>query len=1046
MSLQKQLVHLNLTGGAQTKDDPFLVIPSKLAVADDVEFDDLSTVKPRDGQALVSPTALDGTTLANAWRLATHAGRAIVECEDSNFVVNSDKSLRAARGGRPDDYTVNAPYNAPRASAAVRSAGVAHRRTSATVQCQAVHDSAISGAYQLTAWAQQGAAGEQSIEFRIDDASVEAPVADARARGVIPGADPTLLAAHLSPRVLPSATGFWVCYAAYNALAGPPSAFTILARPVTFAGAIGAAVTIYTSAATGALEASAATAVMFDASATNATGVYQYGFVVRDTNAAGTLSFLLRDAAMAATFTRTIVPSALPVSLTAYTSYIGGTTRVHGFFGVGTNSLRSAYATAAAISAEIAVGTAAAGLVVGRIAVGSGSQFGSDILVAYDAATALSISDVYFSKFSSTHGALSEAGAEMRGWSIAGHIHADSGKSMMPFSAFTPQGASTWYLADLSFLSTAWGTSATAPNIVARLAVGEAFFTENPYTYSSRRVPAGGFYAVTGFRYSFVKLGRNYVAAGSTNATQIQVAVASVSARYLGQLGFAEANRVTFLAGACPYIFDGAQFVEEGFHHAPILINTGSAVVGPTAYGPFAAGACTFVFTETWTDAQGNFHESAPSVELSVTFTGPLPYLSVDPIRPPTQKAGSSLRVYRTKIASTDTSLYLTVTPDGTCITSDTTLANSEQIYTSGNVLPNTPAPACRHVAVFQDRLVLSGCEDGSRIHWSKQYEEGYGVEFASDDPLHQTTAPEGVGRVVGTQELDGRLVVLCERAAGTISGTGPSPTGLQGQYSDFSTQITELGADWASPNSIVRGPEGVWFRSPRGIRLFSRGGALARGQDGKQVGAEMDALVSGTAFAAIGDTKQQIRFYQSSGTVLVWDYQWQQWTRFTGFGVVNGAVYAGGAFFHSNADLVRYTPSVDNTDVDSAGDPNAQIEATVETPWLSFAGIQGFQRIYRLMVLGREDVTSGEDTTLTLSAYTDFQNVGPETATYTNAQSAGLWQAQHHFAKQKCESMKLRIAWYGAPGTAARLRLTDLTLQVGVKSGYNKLPSSQRF
>jgi len=73
MSLQKQLVHLNMSGGLQKKDDSFLVIPSKLAVADDVEFDDLSTVKTRGGQAsvsLASDVALFG--VGRAERLFAH--------------------------------------------------------------------------------------------------------------------------------------------------------------------------------------------------------------------------------------------------------------------------------------------------------------------------------------------------------------------------------------------------------------------------------------------------------------------------------------------------------------------------------------------------------------------------------------------------------------------------------------------------------------------------------------------------------------------------------------------------------------------------------------------------------------------------------------------------------------------------------------------------------------------------------------------------------------------------------------------------------------
>lgn len=81
MSLQKQLVHLNMSGGLQKKDDPFLVVPSKLAVADDVEFDDLNTVKTRDGQAsqtLASVSVLEAAS--SAQRAFVNGGEAVLEC------------------------------------------------------------------------------------------------------------------------------------------------------------------------------------------------------------------------------------------------------------------------------------------------------------------------------------------------------------------------------------------------------------------------------------------------------------------------------------------------------------------------------------------------------------------------------------------------------------------------------------------------------------------------------------------------------------------------------------------------------------------------------------------------------------------------------------------------------------------------------------------------------------------------------------------------------------------------------------------------------
>lgn len=1049
MSLQKQLVHLNLTGGLQKKDDQFLVIPSKLAQADNVEFVDASSVILRGGQSRISPTPISGAPdMDYLWRMFEFQGQAGIECESSNGLI-TPSGIRQVLGNRAGSYVGNPadPDNVPRCVATTTRAGRASRRTVATTLCKVQHDSNSNATHRMTAWEEQSGDGAHTISYRIESLTDPSAVVV----GSLTGPDGTYINVALSPRILPSATGFWLCCAAYNYFAGAPSAFSVNAIPITNAGVVSAGTTIFTSAATGAIETAAANAVLFDASASNASGAYQYGFAIRDTNAGGTLTLTARDAAMAALFTKTLVPSALPRSLTAFITYVGATTRVHAFFGVGTASVRSCFANAAAMSAEIAVGTPPAGYLVGRIAVGSGAAHGSDIMIGYDAAvTPYTNGKVYFSKFSATHATLSECPGGMDGWYVAGHITTDTGRAMMPMQVFTADTTSTLYVVDLSNLTGNWGGAALPPNVMARVAIGECVSPESPFDFPSRRLPSGAFFS-TGYQVSFLRMGRDLVTVNGRNETSWDVSILRLSARYSGQLGYEEINNLTYLAGACPYVFDGVQFVEEGFHHAPQIINNGSAAAaGP--YGPFAAGTASFVFTEAWTDAQGNFHESAPSTAVTVTFTGPLPYLSVTVVRPPTRKPGSKLRVYRTKISSTDTSLYLTVTESGTVVTSDVTLASSEQLYTAGNVLPNTPAPACRDISTFQRRLVLTGCEEGERVYWSKQSTPGYAVEFTVDDPTHQTQLPDTLGNAVCSEEMDGKLFVVADGGVGVLYGNGPDPTGTQGQYSDVSTIITEIGCDPNSPRSLVRTPEGLWFRATQGLRLITRSGTLGRSQDGKYAGSEVDSLVSGPCVGVVSKSKQQARFYQtdnSVSSVLVWDFQWQQWTRFTGV-VSADAVATPSEVYHgttdaSNVALVRRFNDAAMQDVNTSVS-TVNFSGVVKTPWLSFAGIQGFQRLYRLMLLGQAPSTCNFNIVGAVTYDFDDTRTDSFTAPFV-APSSGRVQIQHHFAVQKCESAQITLTLTtNDPAKVGRLRLTDLTLQVGAKGGYFKLPSSQRF
>lgn len=143
---------------------------------------------------------------------------------------------------------------------------------------------------------------------------------------------------------------------------------------------------------------------------------------------------------------------------------------------------------------------------------------------------------------------------------------------------------------------------------------------------------------------------------------------------------------------------------------------------------------------------------------------------------------------------------------------------------------------------------------------------------------------------------------------------------------------------------------------------------------------------------------------------------------------------------------LLRYTSDTTFTDVTDANATNSGTPAVVETPWLSFAGIQGFQRVYRLMALLRTMNGSTGTVSVTGAVYYDFSSTANTADAFVanfTPNASGVVQLEHHFVKQKCEAVKLQLTFSSA---AARVRLTDLTLLVGVKFGYNKVPSSQRY
>jgi hypothetical protein len=234
-----------------------------------------------------------------------------------------------------------------------------------------------------------------------------------------------------------------------------------------------------------------------------------------------------------------------------------------------------------------------------------------------------------------------------------------------------------------------------------------------------------------------------------------------------------------------------------------------------------------------------------------------------------------------------------------------------------------------------------------------------------------------------------------------------------------------------------------VWFQSATGgLRLLGRNGALARNEDGTYAGREVDRELGTTyvANAVVGPNKQQVRFYHTGNEVLVFDVMYRQWSRFSNH-THRDAAYAEGRFYHlSSTKLFYYNESVHTDD-------GTAIEMYLVTPYLQFAGIQGFQRVYRAMFLGGPVDAATDTQVVTLYTGYDFN---PTVTTVINAQDvttsvSAMTQFEHHLATQKCEALQLALT-IKSKTNASRFRLTDITLQVGVKQGRFKTPATRRF
>lgn len=1049
MALQKQLVHLNLRGGVDAKRDDRLVIPSKLLDLRDAVFDDADTIVTRGGLTSQTLTALDGATFGTPKRLFTNQGNLLVEDVYTTAGISTPFVRRVVKDL---GQTIVTPESSVEASGAYfRRAGMTTRAVSGNIEKWPITsgstnragqmDCASDGAtatYSLWAWEERDTAGtgKMSIRAQVVHEPTQTVVTtlhlwDSGAAGYV----------YSCPRVLYSADAdlFYLYFARH--VSGGVS-FKVQVVTVQAGSAFSAASDVYTSSAAGGTVGDNGNEPLFDAVCdADATSVM---LVVRDSSAT------MRDIALlelnAADGYTIIDNTSTTLAATINTLTVGSeAARVVTAFYNSSNLVKALRwdVLGASLSAETTVATGAVSTSIGRIAVFPYSS--TYWAVFYDNSTTAS-----FASPPTAEVQLRGAYAKMdltattnfrcfTGWLIGSRIIRSSRLYMAMFNPSDTQP--TVYVVDVERYLSAQNTVEYAPNVVARIDYSECGYLRHDWKAPAHLPTPITVGTNIVFAYPKWVPDAQLVAGEYVQPTQVWRADLNFS----DELGQGEANGLTMLAGACPHIYDGRGVYEEGFHHAPEIYSLTAVASGGDLFVGLATGTYYVTCTVAWQDARGNWHESAPADPVSVDVTNPgNPDVDAVFAVPPTLKTAYKVLWYRTAAGASSGPYYRAFDQTGTTIASDATLIESEQLYTNpgiaGQALAHDPAPACRHIENHQGRLVLSGCYDGYRLAYSNIVQYGRAPEFSV--LLFKLTDYE-FGRIVSTQSQDGKLVVLGERKIGVLLGQGPDDTGAADGYSEIEVVVHDMGAKWTAPRSVTTTNEGVWFQSSYGgIRLFGRNNTIARSEDGKHLGSEVDhEITSYIAHAVVGTTKQQIRFYHSNGGVLVFDTLWGQWSRFSNHTHIDAA-FAEGRFYH-----ITSTPTLLYYNESTFTDNGTAITMYFKTPFLQFAGVQGFQRVTRVMFLGNPVDAASDTQVVTVQMGVDFAS---SLTTVVNAQdvavaASGLTQFEVQPTSQKCEALQVAVS-IKSKTPASRFRLTDMTLQVGVKQGRFKTGASQRY
>lgn len=357
---------------------------------------------------------------------------------------------------------------------------------------------------------------------------------------------------------------------------------------------------------------------------------------------------------------------------------------------------------------------------------------------------------------------------------------------------------------------------------------------------------------------------------------------------------------------------------------------------------------------------------------------------------------------------------------------SDASLVGNDLIYTTGGVIENIAPPASDIFGTFKNRMILIPSENPFSWQYSQQSIQGVPIEF--NDSFIATIDQNG-GPITAIFDLDEKLLFFKQAFIFYTVGTGPSPTGANNDFIDAQLVATDTGCD--ERKSIARLPVGLMFKSLKGIYMIDR--SLSVNYIGQDVESYNDNIITS---AELIKTYNQVRFSINNGTVLVFDYLVGQWSIYEGLSAVDAVIW------DNRYTFIQADGKIQKEDETVYTDDGAFVQLYLETSWLQFAGIQGFTRVYKLQLTGEYESPH----TLNVISRTDFDETNNQLVQIPVLSDPGVYEYRIFPNIQKCGSMKFIIYDTQEAPFGEGLRLSAMTLQVGVKTGLNKINSGKSY
>lgn len=480
------------------------------------------------------------------------------------------------------------------------------------------------------------------------------------------------------------------------------------------------------------------------------------------------------------------------------------------------------------------------------------------------------------------------------------------------------------------------------------------------------------------------------------------------------------------IAGGQLTTFDQQIGLELGPLTQPFIV--GITEVTEDAGGPLGWPEDSDVFIEVmfrWRDAQGQLHRSTPSTVRGIARGDFILQATIAVLVPPEVYLHRDQNFYKDFELELYASTPGSATPilrqvvlvrknigagfgQYSCFETTVGAGNSDLTsstsYTARRELGASVVPPALDILAAKGRLWMINRDRPDQVWWSKPLVDGIAPEF---NATQSANVPEDRAGFTALAEQDDKVLLFTDDKLYYLAGEGPD---ANGRGSFVGPKLVQTDCGCISRASIARCPAGTVFFSKRGFMLFGRDTSLTYIGAGVEDHIDPESDVINAAVLVPGHSQIRFLVQPNGGDTfqLIWDYERSAWARTS---TRSGPSIQHGVLWQDEFTRVQSTVVYQETS-GSFSDPGATILPTFTTGWISLDGLEGFAKLWKLLILGRYYTGN-----IQVSIGYDYEDTFTDVRTWTEAVD---------FVGQAGKAIRLPIIPSKQPHTAFRVKIEE--------------------